>query len=181
LSLQLDKRIVSLNPATVISILDYDTAWPKRFERLATRVRAALGELVARVDHVGSTAVPGLAAKPIIDLDIVVPVDARIQPIIGKLAQIGYVHQGDLGVAGREAFYSPAGEDQHHLYLLVDGALELKRHLAFRDALRADSELREAYAQLKRSLAAQHPNNKDAYVAGKTDFVTRVLAGSGAI
>lgn len=160
------------------SIVDYDEAWPLRFEELASKLRAILGNLVLRIEHVGSTAVLGLAAKPVIDLDIAVNSPGEVQSAILKLAQFGYAHEGNLGVRGREAFRSPAGEDPHHLYVLIEGSGELKRHLTFRDALRADPALRDKYSRLKRSLAAQCACDRAAYTAGKTEFVLAVLRGS---
>lgn len=157
-------------------VVDYDPRWPAMFITLATRVRACLSGIVLRVEHVGSTAVPGLAAKPIIDLDVVVPSAREIPLAIERLATIGYVHEGDLGLEGREAFRWPAGEQRHHLYLLVEGARELRRHLAFRDALRTDPNLRSEYATVKRSLADRHHSNADAYSGGKDIFVESVLS-----
>jgi GrpB-like predicted nucleotidyltransferase (UPF0157 family) len=168
-----------VNPETSVVIVDYDAAWPARFEELASRVRAALGDLVLRVEHIGSTAVSGLAAKPIIDLDVVVGSPADVAPAIRKLSEIGYVHEGDLGIDGREAFRSQTCHQQHHLYLLVEGAQELARHLAFRDALRVDPALRDAYSKLKRSLAAEQVADRAAYTRGKSDFVLATLAGGG--
>jgi GrpB-like predicted nucleotidyltransferase (UPF0157 family) len=158
------------------SIDDYDNAWPLRFGDLAATIREVLGSIVVRIEHVGSTAVPGLAAKPIIDLDVVVRSADEVQLAILRLAQIGYVHEGELGIAGRAAFRSPPGQAQHHLYVLREGAQELQRHLAFRDALRADAALRDAYCKLKRSLAIQHAGDRAAYTDGKTDFVRAALA-----
>jgi GrpB-like predicted nucleotidyltransferase (UPF0157 family) len=126
--------------------------------------------------------VPGLAAKPIIDLDVVLVAPMDVPEAIRGLAGLGYVHEGDLGIPGREAFHWPSGEARHHLYLVLEGAAELRRHLAFRDALRADPALRDAYAALKRSLAAQYPHDRNAYTVGKSAFVEAVLKASpGAI
>jgi GrpB-like predicted nucleotidyltransferase (UPF0157 family) len=124
-------------------IQDYDSSWPHAFSKLATGVKAALGSLIVTVEHIGSTAVPGLAAKPIIDLDVVLASPVDLPEAIRRLSSIGYVHEGDLGIPGREAFRSPLGEVRHHLYVLTVGANELRRHLAFRDALRADRALRD--------------------------------------
>jgi GrpB-like predicted nucleotidyltransferase (UPF0157 family) len=152
-------------------LLEYDSGWALRFEELAARVRAFLGDSVCHVEHIGSTAVPGLTAKPVIDLDVAVRSAIDVPPSIQRLAQAGYLHEGNLGVEGREAFRWPPGEERHHLYLLVYGAPEFQRHLAFRDALRADSALRDAYARLKRSLALRHSNDRAAYNAGKGEFI----------
>jgi GrpB-like predicted nucleotidyltransferase (UPF0157 family) len=164
-----------MNPLDeAITLVDYDESWPPQYSRLAARVRAALGEEVLSVEHVGSTAVPGLCAKPIIDLDVVVRA-AAIPGAIRALAVLGYVHEGDLGISGREAFRWPAGEPRHHLYLLEGNAAELRRHIAFRDALRSDHRLRSAYASLKRELAKQHAEDRAAYTEGKSAFIAAVL------
>lgn len=159
-------------------VCEYDPAWPDRFASLAARVQAALRDLVLRVEHVGSTAVAGLAAKPVIDLDVVVA-RADVAEAIRRLADIGYVHEGDGGIAGRESFRWPPGEARHHLYLLSASADELLRHLAFRDVLRADVGLRDRYAALKRSLATQFPNDRAAYTEGKSAFITETLKTLG--
>ena len=114
-------------PEPVI-IVDYDPHWPDHFEELRAPVVASLGYLAVIVDHVGSTAVPGLAAKPIIDMDVVVPSVTDIPEAIERLAILGYVHRGDLGIPGREAFISPAEKPRHHLYLVAIGSEELRRH-----------------------------------------------------
>lgn len=153
-----------------IVIQDYDPTWPAEFERLRARV-SALGELALHIEHVGSTAVQGLAAKPVIDLVIVVqPTD--IQEAIAQLAALGYVHKGNLGVEGREAFDWPEGESRHHLYVCHLDSEELRAQLAFRDRLRADAALATEYAALKRRLAARFPNDRTAYTEAKTEFVS---------
>jgi GrpB-like predicted nucleotidyltransferase (UPF0157 family) len=157
-----------------VAVVDYDSAWPDRFAALGSRIRPLLEGICLRVEHVGSTAVSGLAAKPIIDLDVVVQ-QASVAEAIRRLGTIGYDHEGDLGIPGREAFLSPAGEPRHHLYVLGEGSAELHRHIEFRDALRADSTLRDRYAALKRSLARQHQHDRAAYTDAKSAFITAVL------
>jgi GrpB-like predicted nucleotidyltransferase (UPF0157 family) len=92
-----------------VEIVDYDPHWPEVFETLRQRIWAALGDVALSVEHVGSTSVPGLAAKPIIDISIVVPERSDVQTGISRLASLGYVHRGDLGIEGREAFANPDG------------------------------------------------------------------------
>jgi GrpB-like predicted nucleotidyltransferase (UPF0157 family) len=162
-------------PIDPVLIQDYDAAWPDTFSKLATAVKAALSSLVVTVEHIGSTAVPGLAAKPVIDLDVVLASPADFPEAIRLLATIGYLHEGDLGVAGREAFRSPAGEPRHHLYVLAAGAEELGRHIAFRSALRASEDLRDKYAALKRSLAKAYKEDRGAYAEAKTNFITSIV------
>jgi GrpB-like predicted nucleotidyltransferase (UPF0157 family) len=158
-----------------VLIRDYDPAWPDAFSRLAARIKAALGGLAVAVEHIGSTSVPGLAAKPIIDLDVVLSSPTDLPEAIRLLARIGYAHEGDLGVAGREAFRSPPGEPHHHLYVLAPGANELRRHLAFRNALRVDNDLRDQYSSLKRSLAKAYKGDRNSYTQAKSAFINSIL------
>lgn len=161
----------------LVLIQDYDPSWPGTFLNLSAKLKAALGPLVVTVEHIGSTAVPGLAAKPIIDLDVVLASSTDLAEAIRLLARIGYGHEGDLGITGREAFRSPAGEPRHHLYVLIDGADELRRHLAFRDALRAHDGLRDRYSTLKRELAEAHRRDRSGYTDAKTNFISAALEG----
>jgi GrpB-like predicted nucleotidyltransferase (UPF0157 family) len=162
-----------------IVIVDYDPAWPGLFESLRVRVQAALGNVVGRIEHVGSTAVPGLAAKPVIDLDVVVASGELLPIVIERLAAIGYVHQGDLGIEGREAFRAPEDLPPHHLYACLENAPALANHLAIRDALRADPALASEYARLKRRLARESGANREGYVEGKAAFLRAILRGAG--
>jgi GrpB-like predicted nucleotidyltransferase (UPF0157 family) len=158
-----------------VLIQDYDPAWPQVFSELAGKIKAALGSLAVTIEHIGSTAVPGLAAKSIIDLDVVLASPADLPEAIRLLGRVGYIHEGDLGIAGREALRSPPGEPRHHLYVLVAGAIELGLHLAFRDALRADSDLRDQYSALKRSLAKAYGNDRSSYTQAKTAFIASIV------
>ena len=159
-----------------VIIVDYDPDWPVQFERIKTTVLAGLGAVAVAVEHVGSTSVPGLAAKPILDIDVVVADESEVAAGIRLLRTLGYEHEGDLGITGREAFSVPDGAVPHHLYLVTAGGRELKRHLAFRDRLRADPEEAREYEALKRRLAAQFGAGRTGYSDAKTDFVEQLLA-----
>lgn len=159
----------------VIAVRDYDPRWPEQFEKLRARIAGALGDLAAAIEHVGSTAVPGLAAKPIIDIDVLLRSPADLPEAIQRLASLGYQHQGDQGIAGREAFRAPAGEIAHHLYACLGRQGEFTRHLCFRDHLRKHREDARAYAKLKLELARRFGDDRDAYSRAKTDFITNVL------
>lgn len=161
-----------------ITVVEYDPTWPATFETLATPVRRALGSLAVGIEHVGSTAVPGLCAKPVIDMSVVVGSAADLPGAITRLTSLGYVHRGDLGVQGREAFAPPPGLATHHLYVCPRGSLGLRNHLAVRDALRSDPELAAVYGALKRDLAERHPRDVDRYVDGKTAFLLEILRAS---
>jgi len=167
--------------ASPIVIEDYDPEWPVSFNELATRLLTGLGRIALRVEHIGSTAVTGLAAKPIIDLDVVVARQVDLSTLIRRLGVLGYVHQGDLGIPGREAFHIEPNEPRHHLYALVEGTAELARHLMFRDALRANIALGDRYVAIKRSLAAVHGSNRAAYAQAKQTFIEGVLERTSAV
>ncbi len=102
----------------------------------------------AYVEHVGSTAVPGLAAKPVLDIDVVVPA-GDVDAAVAALESAGYVHRGDLGVPDREAFHAPDDDPRRHVYVCRAGSLSVRNHLAVRDVLRRREDLREAYAAVK--------------------------------
>jgi GrpB-like predicted nucleotidyltransferase (UPF0157 family) len=167
-------------PRDPVILVEHDPAWRDRFAQLAARASAALAPIEARVEHVGSTAVPGLPAKPIIDLDVIVAAH-DVAPALARLGAVGYVAEGDKGIPGREAMRWPPGEARHHLYVCTPDAPGLLDHLAFRDALRADPALVQAYAALKRDLAARHRDDRDAYQEGKGDFIARVTRAARAM
>lgn len=161
-----------------VVVVEYDPRWPHAFERLRERVAAALGNLAVAIEHVGSTSVPELAAKPIVDLDVVVPSAEEVPEAIRRLATIGYAHQGDLGIPGREAFNGPPGEaglPAHHLYVCPADGAELHRHLAFRDYLRRHPDAVAAYTAIKREGAGRFPDDRDAYQEYKSAVVREIL------
>jgi GrpB-like predicted nucleotidyltransferase (UPF0157 family) len=119
--------------------------------------------------------VPGLAAKPIIDIDVVIRHADDVPSAAAQLATLGYLQLGDLGIIGREAFRAPAGEPRHHLYVCAAGSPALQAHLILRDALRGDGELARQYGELKRVLAERYGDDRDAYAEGKSGFVAAVL------
>jgi GrpB-like predicted nucleotidyltransferase (UPF0157 family) len=158
-----------------VVIVDYDPHWPELFEELRASVSAALGDLVIVVEHVGSTAVPGLAAKPIIDMDLVVPAASDIREAIVRLATLGYIHRGDLGIPGREAFISPAATPKHHLYVCARDSGELRRHRSFRDYLLTHPDDARAYAEIKKAAALRFADDRAGYTEAKTSFVKAIL------
>ncbi|HEX4125858.1 MAG TPA: GrpB family protein, partial [Tepidisphaeraceae bacterium] len=162
-----------------VIIVEYDRAWPAAFEEFRRRLWPAIADAAESIEHVGSTAVPGLAAKPIIDMTIVVPAPAAMTTVIDRLAGLGYRHQGDRGMAGREAFDNPPGAPAHHLYAAVRGNLGLRNHQAIRDHLRRHPAAARAYGELKKELAARFPNDINAYIEGKTRFLSKILAQEG--
>lgn len=163
----------------MVEVVNYDPAWPAVFKQLKARVWPAVSDVAVRIEHVGSTAVAGLSAKPVIDMTIVVGTSEQMPMLVERLATIGYRHRGDLGVSGREAFARPPDTPPHHLYACVEGNLALRNHLAIRDSLRRDPAKAQAYGLLKRQLAARFPDDIDAYIEGKTQFLLDILAETG--
>lgn len=169
--------MVAAKPKTVeVRICDYDPEWPRLFSRIERELREQVGMLALAIEHVGSTAVPGLAAKPIIDIEIVIASEYQFPSIKEHLEKFGYIHRGPCGVPDREVFRCVIGLPEHHLYVSETGARPLQEHLCFRDALRQSPELAAAYAALKRNLAEQYRNDRDAYTEAKTGFIRSVVA-----
>ena len=156
-------------------VLPYDENWANDFEAIKAEVSAALGKTALAVEHVGSTSVKGLSAKPIIDLDIVVKTN-EIQKTIDLLAKIGYIHEGNLGIAGREAFHYEGKEHlrQHHLYVCPQDSPELKRHIAFRDYLRSHPDAVREYSRIKEEAAALYPYDIDKYIKHKSPVIEQI-------
>jgi GrpB-like predicted nucleotidyltransferase (UPF0157 family) len=164
-----------------VIIVDYDPDWPRRYEVLRACIAPAVGDLAAEIVHVGSTSVSGLAAKPVIDLNILLRASSDLPAVIERLASLGYRHEGDLGAVGREAFATPPGYSahDHHLYVCAPDWAGHGDQIAFRDYLRARPRAAKAYARLKRSLAAKYRDNRTAYANAKAGFVAAVLKRAG--
>jgi GrpB-like predicted nucleotidyltransferase (UPF0157 family) len=162
----------------VIEVVDYDPGWPETFERLRALYETALEAVpVVAIEHIGSTAVEDLAAKPIIDIDIVVAPD-HVRAATRALGTIGLMPLGEQGIPGRWAFEAPDDLPRTHTYAVEAGGLALRNHLAIRDALRHDPALRSEYAGLKRALA-RTSQTSDAYLSGKSEFLLGVLEEAG--
>jgi len=153
----------------------YDPQWPILFEELRVKFSELLGNMVSAIEHVGSTSVPGLAAKPIIDLDVLLASAAYFPETIRRLATLGYEHQGDLGIAGREAFRTPPTLFAHHLYVCLPNCEEFRRHILLRNYLRSHPAEVSAYSNLKWSLFATFANDRADYIQGKAAFVEHLV------
>ncbi len=164
-----------------IIVLPYDESWPCEFEKIKRELCSGLGPLALGIEHVGSTAVKGLWAKPIIDIDIVIPSGGNFDEVCRGLGAIGYSHSGDQGIKGREAFKYQGKEHLmgHHLYVCRQDSPELKRHIALRDYLRANKEAADEYGRVKREGALLHPFDIDGYIAHKSAFIEAVYKKAG--
>ena len=161
-----------------IVVAEHDPAWAGWFREIEAVLAPAVGDL-GTIEHVGSTAVPGLAAKPIIDVDVVVPSDGDVPAAVERLRAVGFVPRGDLGVPGRQAFRPLDGLPPHHLYVVVAGSKAHLDHVRLRDHLRSHPEDALRYAELKRANALAAGRDMDAYVDAKHDLVTELLAKAG--
>jgi GrpB-like predicted nucleotidyltransferase (UPF0157 family) len=162
--------------ANPVIVLDYDPNWPGLFQSLRKRIADTLGDIAAAVEHVGSTAVPGLAAKPIIDIDVLLTFETMLPAAIERLASLGYIYRGDLGIPEREAFLAPASDPPHHLYVCPPCSAEFRRHVAFRDYLRAHPKDAKMYGDLKIALAERFREDRSAYNTAKGEFVTELTS-----
>lgn len=164
----------------MIEVVDYDPAWRQRFEQLRLRYAEAManaGVRVVAIEHVGSTSVPGLAAKPVIDCDIVVA-EPNVTAASEVLMDLGFRPLGELGIPQRWAFREPEHFARTNTYVVVDGSLALRNHLAVRDTLREDAALRDQYGDVKRRVAATAADI-DEYGRGKNAVVQQILATAG--
>lgn len=162
-----------------IVVVDYDPSWPAVFEQLRSQIWPVVSNVAIAIEHVGSTSVAGLAAKPIIDISVVVGTETDIPTGLQRLETIGYIHQGNLGVEGREAFKTGTASPRHHLYLCPANSPALANHLAVRNYLRAHADVARDYGALKKRLAAQFADDIDGYIDGKTDILLRILREAG--
>ncbi|MCR5848064.1 MAG: GrpB family protein [Lachnospiraceae bacterium] len=159
-----------------VVVVPYDENWKQAFEDIKRELEVALGNLALRIEHVGSTSVEGLSAKPIIDIDVVIRDSSMLGTVIEALEKIDYRHEGDQGIPGREVFKYDGKEHlmKHHLYVCAEDAAELKRHLAFRDYLRSHPDDVEEYSRVKEEGAKLYTYDIDKYIEHKSPFIESI-------
>lgn len=162
-----------------VIVEEYNPEWPRQFETIKSELEAYLqGVKYISIEHVGSTSVPGLAAKPIIDVDIIVTRE-NVQPSIDALITNGkFDYLGELGIVDRHVFKDPNQSTRHNIYVCVDGVAQTRNHLGLRDTLRSNSGLRDEYARVKLDLAARDTNIID-YLEAKGVVIQKILKASG--
>ena len=160
-----------------VVVLPYDEKWKQDFIDIKNELSAVLGEVAISIEHVGSTSVEGLAAKPVIDIDAVVKAE-DVDRAIAALETIGYTYEGNLGIEGREAFAYEGKEhlQTHHLYVCPEDSAELKRHHAFRYYLRSHPDDKEKYGNIKLEAAKIYPNDIDKYIEHKSPVIEEIYA-----
>jgi GrpB-like predicted nucleotidyltransferase (UPF0157 family) len=161
-----------------VDVVPYDPEWPSQFEAVSGEMAdALLGVAVIGIEHVGSTSVPGLAAKPVLDIDVVVAL-GDVADAIAALEVIGYTSLGEMGVPDRHALFG-AGAPKRNVSVIVEGCLSLRNHRTLREVPRADPTLRDEYGDLKLALAQRELADIDEYVAAKSPIVQRILERGG--
>ncbi len=165
-----------------IQISDYDSRWPAEYEAESQRIRAAVdSDAVLELHHIGSTAIPGMAAKPIIDILLVISENAERVRLIAGLQKLGYAYWEGNPDPGRMFFVKgmpPFGSRRTHHVHVFDDVMERRRRIAFRDYLRTHADASWEYADLKRQLAKQFSAGREAYTRGKDAFISRICADS---
>lgn len=176
----MSSRDISLPDATALDsinvrVVDYNPIWPELFRAEARLIEDILAENLVRIFHIGSTSVPGLKAKPIIDIMPVVRSIEQIDGVTGQFEAIGYEAMGELGIPGRRYFRKGGKNRTHQIHAFqYDNVGDITRHLAFRDYLRCRPDIGAAYAALKSELALRYPDDIGSYCNGKDTFVKRV-------
>ena len=164
-----------------IIVAPYDVAWKSAFEDIKIEIESALGDLIIGIEHVGSTSVKGLSAKPCIDVDVIIKDYTVFDAVVSKLASIGYIHEGDLGIKDREAFkYTDKPHLMtHHLYVCPQNSEELRRHITFRNFLRSNAEAARKYSSVKETAAELFPNDIDKYIEYKSPCIEELYKQCG--
>ena len=164
-------------------VQDYDPKWREMYKDEARRIKNLLGDKIISIEHIGSTSIPGLASKPIIDITITVPSWKDAQDLIEPLSTLGYPSEApqiDESNAGERWLFRKGNPTQFHLSITYnDRGSFLERQILIRDYLREHDEDRDAYGKLKKELIAKDPSGKDTYIGDKTDFVMRTLKKAG--
>ena len=159
-----------------VVVLPYNENWKTEFEAIKQELEGAVGDLALAIEHVGSTSVEGMSAKPCIDVDLVIKSYDVFEEVKQNLKKIGYIHEGDLGIKDREAFkYEDKPHLQnHHLYVCPEASKELHRHLTFRDFLRSNPEAAKEYSKTKETAASLYPDDIDKYIAHKSPCIEKL-------
>ena len=164
-----------------VVVLPYDRAWEYAFQKIKAEIEEALDDLIIGIEHVGSTSVEGMSAKPCIDIDVIIKDYSVFTAVVEALKGIGYIHEGDLGIKGREAFkYTDKPHlMMHHLYVCPQYSEELHRHITFRDFLRSNPEAVRKYSLIKEKAAELFPNDIDGYIEYKSTCIEELYKECG--
>ena len=158
-----------------ITVTDYDPLWPQKYEEESLLIKGILADNCIAIYHIGSTSVPGLAAKPIIDIMVAVKSLEKVDGTTDEFIKTGYEYLGEFGIAGRRYLRKGGDERTHQIHIFqAEDWNNIGRHLAFRDYMRIHEKEREEYAAIKKALAQKYPYDIDGYCDGKEDFVREI-------
>ena len=166
-----------------VTVLPYDKAWEAAFDKIKKDLETAIGDIAIGIEHVGSTSVRGMSAKPCIDIDVIIEDRSVFDKVVDRLSAIGYIHEGDLGIKDRESFrYSDKPHLQnHHLYVCPKNSAELHRHITFRDFLRENPQAVKKYSEVKEAAARLFPDDIDKYIQYKSPCIEEMYLSCGLI
>jgi GrpB-like predicted nucleotidyltransferase (UPF0157 family) len=173
-----EKGWLEVRMGKIVLVVKYDARWPAEFERAAEELRGAMREALTNIHHIGSTSVPGLQAKPVIDMLATVRDLDAADRCRSRMQALGYEAMGEFGIAGRRYFRrnDARGVRTHQLHAFEAGSPHVERHLAFRDYLRGHADIAARYAALKQALAERFHKNIEGYMDGKDEFIKEVEA-----
>jgi GrpB-like predicted nucleotidyltransferase (UPF0157 family) len=158
-----------------IVVAPYDEKWPAMFNAENFLLQALLGDVVRKIHHIGSTSVPGLSAKPVIDILLEVADINQLDKCNSAMVDAGYVSRGENGIAGRRYFIKGGDQRSHQVHAFSVGDIQIQKHLSFRDYLRKNSYIASDYAEIKRTAALLCKNDAHRYSALKTNFIEHHL------
>nr|UWI51559.1 GNAT family N-acetyltransferase [Clostridioides difficile] len=160
----------------IVEIVDYNPNWKYEFEKLKSMLEKSIGNLILKIEHVGSTSVEGLSAKPRLDVDVIIEDYSYLNDVISRLKKLGYKHIGNLEVEGREAFsYETTNFMEHNLYVCPKDGKGYLEHIKFRDYLRQNPDKVKEYSDLKKKLAKLYRYDVNSYCDNKTDFIRGII------
>ena len=164
-----------------VVVVPHDEAWEAAFEEIKNEIEAVIGDIILSIEHIGSTSVKGLSAKPCIDIDVIIKDYSVFDEIVRKLGTIGYIHEGNLGIKDREAFkYTDKPHlMMHHLYVCPRYSEELHRHITFRTFLQHNPEAVKNYSFVKEKAAELYPDDIDKYIEFKTPCIEELYSKCG--
>ena len=162
-------------------VVDHDPSWAALGAEVCRQVTQAGGDLLVDAQHVGSTAVPDLPAKPILDIAAAVAGPDAVPPLIRRLTEAEYIYRSDGGDEGGHLFVRESSHEERtvHLHVVERDGVQWRNYLRFRDTLRENAAVREQYAKLKRELAKRFANDRKSYGDGKDDFIRGILTDAG--
>ena len=164
-----------------VVVLPYNVQWKDDFEKIKSEIINAIGDLIIGVEHVGSTSVEGMSAKPCIDIDVIIKDYSAFDIIVSRLEMIGYIYEGNLGIKDREAFkyFNKPHLRTHHLYVCPQKSEELYRHITFRDFLRSNVDAVKKYSSVKETAARLFPHDIEKYMEYKSPCIEELYTLCG--